>query len=124
MTSILKLTNSIEIVGEIEIDKPDYLIINKPLQINYRYFQGSVPSVSFIRYSMFGQAESITFQKRDVLNVLTAREAFAAYYTNVVDQYYANLEKIIDKELVDTTTTEQQYDSILARMSIDGATVN
>lgn len=124
MTSILKLTNSIEIVGEIEIDKPDYLIINKPLQINYRYFQGSVPSVSFIRYSMFGQAESITFQKRDVLNVLTAREAFAAYYTNVVDQYYANLEKIIDKELVDTTTTEQQYDSILARMSVDGATVN
>lgn len=124
MTSILKLTNSIEIVGEIEIDKPDYLVINKPLQINYRYFQGSVPSVSFIRYSMFGQAESITFQKRDVLNVLTAREAFAAYYTNVVDQYYANLEKIIDKELVDTTTTEQQYDSILARMSIDGATVN
>jgi hypothetical protein len=124
MTSILKLTNSIEIVGEIEIDKPDYIVINKPLQINYRYFQGSVPSVSFIRYSMFGQAESITFQKRDVLNVLTAREAFAAYYTNVVDQYYANLEKIIDKELVDTTTTEQQYDSILARMSIDGATVN
>lgn len=124
MTSILKLSNSIEIVGEIEIDKPDYLIINKPLQINYRYFQGSVPSVSFIRYSMFGQAESITFQKRDVLNVLTAREAFAAYYTNVVDQYYANLEKIIDKELVDTTTTEQQYDSILARMSVDGATVN
>lgn len=124
MTSILKLSNSIEIVGEIEIDKPDYLVINKPLQINYRYFQGSVPSVSFIRYSMFGQAESITFQKRDVLNVLTAREAFAAYYTNVVDQYYANLEKIIDKELVDTTTTEQQYDSILARMSVDGATVN
>lgn len=124
MTSILKLSNSIEIVGEIEIDKPDYIVINKPLQINYRYFQGSVPSVSFIRYSMFGQAESITFQKRDVLNVLTAREAFAAYYTNVVDQYYANLEKIIDKELVDTTTTEQQYDSILARMSVDGATVN
>ena len=64
------------------------------------------------------------FQKRDVLNILVAREAFANYYTNVVDQYYANLEKIIDKELVDTTTTEQQYDSILARMSIEGAAVN
>lgn len=124
MTSILKLTNSIEIVGEIEHEGPDFVVINKPLQINYRYFQGSVPSVSFIRYSMFGQAESIMFQKRDVLNILVARQAFADYYTNVVDQYYANLEKIIDKELVDTTTTEQQYDSILARMSIDGATVN
>ena len=124
MTSILKLVNSIEVVGEIEHEGPDFIVLSKPLQINYRYFQGSVPSVSFVRYSMFGQAESIMFQKKDILNVLVAREAFAAYYTNVVDQYYANLEKIIDKELVDTTATEQQYESILARMSVDGMTVN
>jgi len=124
MTSILKIVNGIEIVGEIEHEGPDFVVINKPLQINYIYFQGSVPSVSFVRYSMFGQADSIMFQKRDILNILVAREAFAAYYTNVVDQYYANLEKIIDKELVDTTATEQQYESILARMSVDGMTVN
>lgn len=124
MTSILKLVNGIEIVGEIDHEGHDFIVIDKPLQINYRYFQGSVPSVSFVRYSMFGQSDCIMFQKRDVLNILVARQAFADYYTNVVDQYYANLEKIIDKELVDTTATEQQYESILARMSVDGMTVN
>lgn len=124
MISILKLTTGIEIVGEVEIDQDDIIVINKPLQINYRYYQGAVPSVSFIRYIMFGQTESIIFQKKDVMHTLIARDAFAFYYTGVVEQYYHELDKMIDKELMDTATTEQQYESILARMTIDGATVN
>ena len=127
MTSILKLSNGLEVVGIIEVENDFTVVVNKPLQINYRYFQGSIPSVSFVRYIMFAQAESISFSTHDIMNVVSARESFASYYANVVDQYYGDLEKVIDKELENITISPSEkgfHESILESMSVEGATVN
>lgn len=127
MTSILKLSNGLEVVGTIEVENDFTVVVNKPLQINYRYFQGSMPSVSFVRYIMFAQSDSISFSTQDIMNVVSARESFASYYANVVDQYYGDLEKVIDKELDNITTSpseERFHESILESMSVEGATVN
>ena len=127
MTSILKLSNGFEVVGTIEVENDFTVVVNKPLQINYRYFQGSIPSVSFVRYIMFAQAESISFSTQDIMNVVSARESFASYYANVVDQYYGDLEKVIDKELENITISPSEkgfHESILESMSVEGATIN
>lgn len=127
MTSILKLSNGLEVVGTIEVENDFTVVVNKPLQINYRYFQASIPSVSFVRYIMFAQSDSISFSTQDIMNVVSARESFASYYANVVDQYYGDLEKVIDKELVNITTppsAETFHKSILESMSVEGATIN
>jgi len=127
MTSILKLSNGLEVVGTIEVENDYNVVVNKPLQINYRYFQGSIPSVSFVRYIMFARSDVVGFCTRDIMSIVDARESFAAYYANVVDQYYGDLEKVIDKELDNITVSPSEkgfHESILESMSVEGATVN
>lgn len=124
MITILKLNSGIEVVGKQEVENNESIILSKPLQINYRYYQGSMPSVSFVRYIMFAQSEDIIFNKRDVINRVVARLSFANYYENVVDQYYSTLEKVIDRELAVETDTPSPYEHILESMSIEDATVN
>jgi hypothetical protein len=127
MTSILKLSNGLEVVGTIEVENDYNVVVNKPLQINYRYFQGSIPSVSFVRYIMFARSDVVGFCTRDIMSIVDARESFALYYANVVDQYYGDLEKVIDKELENITITPTEkgfHESILESMSVEGATIN
>ena len=124
MTSILKLSNGLEIVGTVELNNDYGIVVDRPLQINYRYFQGSTPSVSFVRYIMFAETQTYSFKQQDVINVVNAREAFANYYNNVVDQYYSELEKVIDKELSSISNNDNLHESILEMMSVEGATMN
>jgi hypothetical protein len=124
MITILKLSSGVEVVGKEEVEDANSIVLNKPLQINYRYFQGSMPSVSFVRYIMFAQSEDVLFSKRDIVNRVVGRTAFAGYYTNVVDQYYSDLEKVIDRELAITEEAASPYEQILEMMPVDGATIN
>ena len=124
MITILKLSNGVEVVGTEVVEDAVRIILNKPLQINYRYFQSSIPNVSFARYIMFAKSDDIQFDKRDIVNRVVARPAFAGYYTNVVDQYYEVLEQILDKELSMPDTQTDPYERLLETMSIDGVAVN
>lgn len=127
--TILKLASGTEVVGELKSKNDHSYVMHKPLQINYRYFQGSTPSVSFIRYIMFANSDLVAFSREDVLNVATARDAFADYYLSVVDGYYSKLETLVDKEFrsllaFDATEKDDPLSSILDMMPIDGATMN
>lgn len=129
MTVILKLVNGTEVVGTLKTGRGDMFVLDKPLQINYRFYQGSTPSVSFVRYIMFANTDIVPFNREDVMQCMAARDAFAAYYLNVVDNYYSKLEALVDTEfnsLLTEATAEKRdpLTSILDMMSIDDATVN
>ena len=129
MITIIKLSNGIEIVGKLVDSYKDVISIEKPLQINYRYFLGATPSVSFVRYVMFSKTNTIAFNRRDIINETEARTSFADYYTSVVDYYFDELEKQIDAEfesLIDSESTnkEQQMKRILEMMPTDETPVN
>jgi hypothetical protein len=129
MITIIKLSNGIEIVGKLVDSYKDVISIEKPLQINYRYFLGATPSVSFVRYVMFSKTNTIAFNRRDIINETEARTSFADYYTSVVDYYFDELEKQIDAEfesLIDSESTnkEQQMKRILEMMPTDDTPVN
>ena len=126
MISIVKLTSGTEIVGSVEHENSHEIVLGNPLQINYRYFTGPVPSVSFVRYIMFAQAESVTFDKMHVLHVVQARESFARFYGTAVKQFSKDVVQMIDDELSDVPTevSRDQLESALESMSVEGMTVN
>lgn len=129
MISILKLSNGVEVTGKLEIDDKDCVILDRPVQINYRNSFSSMPSVSFQRYIMFSQQTSIAFNKRDILNMVEAREAFSRYYDEVVEDYYGEIDKVVDAEfdasVSATDNTKEKYlKGILEMMSVEGQSVN
>lgn len=127
MTTIIKLASGVEIVGDIEINNNYNVVLNKPLQINYRYVFGATPAVSFVRYIMFADSQSVSFNKEDIMHMVTPRQAFVDYYQDVVDDYYDRLEKIVDAEFeacLNSTTQEKYMKDILEMMPIDNAPVN
>lgn len=129
MVIIIKLNNAIEIVGELVDSYKDIVTIAKPLQINYRYFMGATPSVSFVRYMMFSKTNEITFHRDTIVNEVEARESFANYYKDVVDYYFDELEKLIDAEfesLIESANSnqEQSMRKILEMMPTDDTPVN
>lgn len=127
MTTILKLTNGVEVVGNVEVETDSEVVLHKPLQINYRYVFGSIPSVSFARYIMFAEHQSVYFQKQHILQQVNVREAFANYYLDIVDEHYDDLEKRVDAEFESSLanpTQEQYMKELLEMMPVDEATVN
>jgi hypothetical protein len=129
MITLIKLHNGIEIVGKLVDSYKDNISLEKPLQINYRYFIGATPSVSFVRYVMFSKSDVIMFNRSDIINTVDARDSFANYYHTVVDYYFDELEKQIDAEfesLIDSESTnkEQQMKRILEMMPTDDTPVN
>jgi len=129
MITLIKLNNGIEIVGKLVDSYKDVISLEKPLQINYRYFIGATPSVSFVRYVMFSKSDVIMFNRSDIINTVDARDSFANYYYTVVDYYFDELEKQIDAEfesLIDSESTnkEQQMKRILEMMPTDDTPVN
>lgn len=126
MVTLLKLTNGFEIAGIVEHEDKEVVVLNKPLQINYRYFVGPSPSVSFIRYVMFSEMQSAVFYKHHVITQVKARLSFEKVYEYHADYYYNEHEKIIDSELGmhKKANDEENMKDYLESLSVDGASVN
>jgi hypothetical protein len=126
MITIIKLNNGLEIVGLKEYENNDLLVLNRPLQINYRYFVGPSPSVSFVRYIMFGDSDNITFDKTHIVSSVSARQTFVDVYEHHASYYYGEHSKIIDSELQlhKKTSDDENMKNFLDSLSIEGASVN
>ena len=130
MIKILKLTTGVEVVGHVEYVDPMQIVLRNPLQINYKYYIGALPSVSFARYIMFAENDTVSFDKIHVVNEVTARESFSNFYLSAVKEYITDVQQSIDDELNSAeykpkTTTEQDLHlRMLEAMSVDGVTSN
>lgn len=130
MITIVKLANGIEVIGEAVTSNSSYVVLERPLQINYRYFVSTTPSVSFVKYILFAETDSVTFDRMHILNEVKPREAFERFYLHSVQHYYADLGKMIDDELTglmeqrSQTTMDDHMKHILETMSVEGAPIN
>jgi hypothetical protein len=132
MIAILKLINNVEVVGEVEVETTNEIILKHPLQVNYRYYIGAMPSVSFVKYSMFSESDSISFSRDHIINQMTARPSFAKFYEHSIQQYCIDSKDTVDEELLSVVKSEQMVDSskqeffttILESMSIDDLAKN
>lgn len=126
MITIIKLNNGLEIVGWKEYENGEILVLKKPLQINYRYFVGPSPSVSFVRYIMFSDTHEIYFQKSHIISTSKARSSFVSVYEHYSEYYYGEHEKLIDSELKlhQKSNEEDDMKSFLDSMPVEGASIN
>ena len=125
--TLIKLSDGTEVIGDVVQDDQRSIVVKKPLLIHYRYFVGGVPSVSFSRYMMFAASTHVNLNRSHVIAKVEAREAFADYYTDNVEDYYSNLESTVDEELksaLSTTEKEQALKRLLDMMPTDKATAN
>lgn len=126
MVTIIKLNNGLEIVGLKDYEDSDVVVFKKPLQINYRYFVGPSPSVSFVRYIMFSETDEISFQKSHIISSTKARTSFISVYEHYSEYYYGEHEKLIDSELKlhQKTNEEEEMKSFLDALPVEGASIN
>ncbi len=129
MITILKLTNGIEVAGEAEISDNNQVVLGRPLQINYRYYIGAAPSVSFVRYNMFAELHSSVFDRMHIINEARARDTFARVYNEHADYYYDFHQKLTDEELDQSSppfskNEEEHLKKLLEMMPVEGSPVN
>ena len=125
--TLIKLSDGTEVIGDVVQDDQRCVVVKKPLLIHYRYFIGGVPSVSFSRYMMFAVSTHISLNRSHIIATVQAREAFANYYIDSVEDYYGNLESTVDEELksaLSTTEKEQALKKLLDMMPVDKAIAN
>ena len=129
MIKILKLVSGVEVVGDVTQVTPSEITVDKPLQINYRYFIGSVPTASFIRYCLFGQDTTITILRNHIISQHSIRDSFAKVYEDNADYYYGEHQTMIDRELEGVSAEQrsnqdEHLKKLLEMMPVDGAQVN
>lgn len=125
MITILKLTNGVEVVGEVEHENSHEVVLKNALQINYRQgFATPIPTVSFVRYIMFAGTDTVTFDRMHIMNQVRPRASFEKFYYVAVKQFSEDVEQLIDNELSDIPTTENRLEGMLEGMSVEGMTIN
>lgn len=129
MVVLLKLINNVEVVGEVEAETSDLIILKNPLQINYRYYIGSMPSVSFVKYSMFADSDTASFNRSHVITNHRARDAFVDFYYHSIGNYSSTdnvddeLKTIVEREQAEDNRSEF-FKSVLENMSVDDLVKN
>jgi hypothetical protein len=115
MYKIIKLTNGVEIIGDILLNEadPSLVAIDKPMQINYRMFQNAaMPAISLIRYSLMADNEPVTFCMKDVMNVIEPKPLFVDYYKSTVDSAFEHYDYMIDRELKQAIMRQSAEDQV------------
>lgn len=129
MIKIIKLISGAEIVGVVSQASPSEITVDNPLQINYRYFMGSTPTASFIRYCIFGEETSTQILRNHIISQHTVRESFRKVYETNVTYYYGEHQQMIDSELESLNSEQlpaqdERMKKLLEMMPVDGAPVN
>lgn len=104
MLALLKLQNGTEIIGNVKEEQDTKIVIEDPLQINYRLAASQpMPTVSISRYMPFASEQVISFNKHDLLHVMEPKKAMAEYYTNALHNYKAVIDENVEQELINAS---------------------
>ncbi len=107
--SIIKLVNGTEIVGNVLDDDGNVVIINDPLQINYRQRNNSnLPSISLHRYNPFSNSTCSIFNGKDILSIDLPLPGMVKYYDVSIKYIREEVDKLISEELFDAASSHNE----------------
>ena len=70
MLRLIKLVNGTELVGDIDYHNNTHIVVNEPLQINYKQRVDLAPPTVYLhRYSPFSKTRQFTFASEHILNM-------------------------------------------------------
>jgi hypothetical protein len=110
MLALLKLQNGTEVIGNVREEEETKVVLEDPLQINYRLISTQpMPTVSVSRYMPFASEKIITFEKKNLLHVVKPKQAMIEYYNHALNNYKVVIDKNIEEELIGATRSRQEY---------------
>ena len=110
MLALLKLQNGTEVIGNVREDQETKVVLEDPLQINYRLISTQpMPTVSVSRYMPFASDKIVTFEKKNLLHVVKPKQAMIEYYNHALNNYKVVIDKNIEEELIGATRSSQEY---------------
>ena len=110
MLALLKLQNGTEVIGNVREDQETKVVLEDPLQINYRVISTQpMPTVSVSRYMPFASDKIVTFEKKNLLHVVKPKQAMIEYYNHALNNYKVVIDKNIEEELIGATRSSQEY---------------
>lgn len=134
MITLVKTAGGMEIAGEIMFEDDGVILLHRPLQINYRYFVGALPTISVNRFMMFSEDDTVEIYKSQIVARTTARKPFENFYNQSVARHYLVAQQAVDMELNaaeeenKTFATKDEYHEhlkkLLEEMPVEGSTVN
>ena len=101
MIKIIKLISGVEVAGELTKEDDYGIVLKYPLQINYKYFVSTYPTVNLSKYMMFAGDADIFFPHSTIINVVEPRAAFEDYYVKAVAEVKSEFDIMIDRQLTD-----------------------
>ncbi len=117
MIKIIKLISGVEVAGELTKEDEYGIVLRYPLQLNYKYYMSSYPSVNLSKYIMFAGDEDIHFPYTTIINMVDPRSAFEEYYIKAVAETKSELDIMIDRQLLDMVeSTVVTKDEMLAAL--------
>lgn len=133
MLALIKLQNGQELIGNVKEEKETTVILEDPLQINYRLVATQpMPTVSVSRYMPFSSEKVFAFDKKDLLHVSEPKLAMAEYYKHALNNYKMIIDKNVEDELRYATKSPddeedddgdkitEAYKALLERMNFKG----
>lgn len=127
MISIIRLRDGTEMIGDVANTRGDVLVVNDPLQINYKISMvNPAPSMGLSRFMPFSKDNEFKIYREHVTTVSEARESMKKYYTFALTNYIVDLDQKIDMELVNSSTDDEEmtesdfYKQLLERVEPSG----
>ena len=98
MLAFLKLQNGTEVIGNIRDDEETKMVLEDPMQINYRLVSTQpMPTVSISRYMPFALEKRFVFEKKDLLHIAKPKQAMVEYYNHALKNYREMIDKNVEE---------------------------
>ena len=129
MLAFLKLQNGTEVIGNIRDDEETKMVLEDPMQINYRLVSTQpMPTVSISRYMPFALEKRFVFEKKDLLHIAKPKQAMVEYYNHALKNYREMIDKNVEEELINATKNrfdfdkeeEDTYQALLEKLNYKG----
>lgn len=102
MITIIKLTNGVEIIGNVIRRGADSVTVEDPLQINYRQrMDMSPPTVSLYRFNPFAKNTVHTLGTVNVLSLAEPMDGLVKYYSATLNTIKEGMDTHVDNELTE-----------------------
>jgi hypothetical protein len=99
MIKLIKLVSGVEVMGEVVSETKKHIVLDNPIQINYRNIDGPMPAVSVTRYLQFASTRQSEFDMKYVLNVAEVIQGMERFYHYSLNNFKESVDKLVDREL-------------------------
>jgi hypothetical protein len=119
MISIVKLTTGAEIIGEVLEENRAVIVIDNPLQVNYRQRNEALPpTISLHRFIPFAGTNMVTLKQEHIISKVSPLHSMVKYYEATLKNIQESVDPNIDQELLAASGEEDLSPESQAKLAM------